>query len=150
MSPEPPIPLFYRIIFLYIEPIAVTSGALQSFFTPTKFIKFLQPTPIAVPQELQIIFSYLAATYFLLAWIEAVVLRCTSSPEVWTTIQLGILLSDAFHLYASVVALGLDRFCDPRKWRVEDRINLGLIAGNGMVRLMFVLGVGIDQCEFPS
>ena len=143
MSQETPLPLFYRIIFLYIEPLAVTSGALQSFFTPAKFIHFLQPTPIAVPKELQIVFSYLSATYLLLAWMEAVVLRCTSDQEVWKMIQLGIFLSDVFHLYASVVALGLDRFCDPRKWRVEDRINLGLIAGNGVVRLMFILGVGI-------
>ena len=143
MSHETQLPLFYRIIFLYVEPLAVTSGALQSFFTPAKFIHFLQPTPIAVPKELQIVFSYLSATYLLLAWMEAVVLRCTSDQEVWRMIQLGIFLSDVFHLYASVVALGLDRFCDPRKWRVEDRINLGLIAGNGVVRLMFILGVGI-------
>ena len=60
-------------------------------------------------------------------------------------IQLGIFLSDALHLYASVVALGLNRFCDPRKWRVEDRINIGLIAGNGIVRLLFILGVGLGS-----
>lgn len=145
MSPEAQIPLFYRVVFLYIEPVAVTSGALQSFFTPAKFIHFLQPTPTAVPKELQIIFSYLSATYLLLAWNEAVVLRCTSSQEVWKMIQLGIFLSDALHLYASVVALGLNRFCDPRKWRVEDRINIGLIAGNGIVRLLFILGVGLGS-----
>ena len=143
MSQEAQIPLVYRIIFLYLEPVLVTSGALQSFFTPGKFIRFIQPTPIAVSKELQIVFSYLSATYIMLAWNEAVVLRCASSHEVWMTVQLGIFLSDIFHLYASVVALGINRFCDPFNWRVEDRINLGFIAGNGIVRLMFMLGVGI-------
>lgn len=137
------IPSLYRILFLYIEPVAIISGAIQSFSTPTKFSNFLQPTPATVPRELQIVFSYLSANYFLLAWLEAVVLRCTSSLKVWKVIQLGIFLSDAFHLYASAVALGSNRFWDPRKWRTEDRINLGLIAGNGTVRLMFLLGVGM-------
>ncbi len=137
------IPTLYRILFLYIEPVAIISGAIQSFFTPTKFAVFLQPTSTTVSKELQIVFSYLSANYFLLAWLEAVVLRCTSSLKVWKVIQLGIFLSDAFHLYASANALGSTRFWDPRKWRAEDRINLGLIAGNGTARLMFLLGVGM-------
>ena len=145
MSSSVQVPLAYRILFLYLEPVAITSGALQSFFTPDKFTHFLSPTPTKVPKELQIIFSYLSATYLLLAWNEAVVLRCTSSLKVWKAIQLGIFLSDALHMYATAVALGPGRFWNPRKWRVEDRINLGLIGGNGMVRLMFLLGVGMEK-----
>lgn len=140
------VPLLYRLFFLYIEPIGALVGALQAHFTPTDFlVTFIQAPPIPVQLQHQIVFDQLAATYFLFAFNEAVVLRSTHDLRVWKTIILGILICDLIHLYGSYCALGPEVFWNPLLWRWYDAVNLGMLWGPGGLRLAFLLGVGLEE-----
>src|SRR5436190_15183723 len=125
MAP-PKIPLAYRILFLYIEPLAALGGAVSTHFFPSTYLLGMSPSATAstYSPQTQVVFDQLAATYFLFAFNEAVVLRVTSELKVWKAIVLGILLCDVMHLYGSGAAMGWDVFISPWLWRSEDTVNL--------------------------
>ncbi|MCJ1290689.1 hypothetical protein MMC34_002231 [Xylographa carneopallida] len=140
------IPLPYRILLLYLEPVAAFNGAILSHFFPAYYLAGMSPsaTTTTYSSPSQVIFDQLAACYFLFAFNEAVVLRSTSDLRVWKAIVLGILICDLFHLYGTWEALGA-AFWDPRLWRVEDWVNLAMLYGPGGMRLAFLIGVGLKE-----
>jgi len=138
------IPLPYRILFLYFEPFMAFFGAVICHFDPTRFLNTMSPTAVYAPSN-QVIFDQVAATYTLFAFNEAVVLRVTNELRVWKTIMIGILICDAIHLYASYVALGPAAFWDPRLWRLEDAVNLGILWGQSAFRIAFLLDIGRNK-----
>src|SRR5437667_6315759 len=95
------IPLPYRILLLYFEPLAALNGAFLAHFKPSDYLLVMSPSATAstYSPQTQIVYDQLAATYLLFAFNEAVVLRVTSELRVWKAIVLGILLCDAVHLY---------------------------------------------------
>jgi len=138
------IPLAYSALFLYFEPLAAIFGAITSHFSPELFLNTMSPTAVYAPSN-QVVFDQVAATYTLFAFNEAVVLRVTDDIRVWKAILLGILLCDVIHLYASYIALGPAVFWDPRLWRPEDMVNLGMLWGQGVIRIAFLLDVGLAK-----
>lgn len=146
MSSLPHIPLIYSAIFLTIEPFLALLGALQCYTAPNTFIKtFTLPPYPPLPPSLDLIFSYLAATYFLLAFNLAITLRATNELGVWKTSLLGVLLCDVLHLYGSMRSLGVKNFWNPGRWRTEDWMNLGLLWSTAILRVFFLAGVGIED-----
>ena len=142
MAPKVALP--YRLLFLYFEPFMAFTGAIICLFNPTLFLNGMSPTAVYAPSN-QVIFDQLAGTYTLFAFNEAVVLRVTNDIRVWKAILVGILICDMIHLYASYTALGATVFWDPRLWRLEDTINLGTLWGQSVVRIAFLLNIGLDK-----
>jgi len=142
----PGVALPYQILFLYFEPFMAFGGAILCHFKPALFLNTMSPTAIYAPSN-QVIYDQVAATYTLFAFNEAVVLRVTNDLRVWKTILLGILVCDIIHLYASYTALGAATFWDPRLWRWGDAINLGSLWGQAVIRVAFLLNVGLDKGE---
>ncbi|KAI5461768.1 hypothetical protein BGZ63DRAFT_424630 [Mariannaea sp. PMI_226] len=140
----PHIPLIYRGLFLFFEPCAALLGSFILHFTPWDFLNTMSATAKYAPDN-QVIYDYLAATYALFAFNEAVVLRLTNDLRVWKGIVVGILLCDAIHLYGSWAELGSTMFWNPLNWRTEDWTNLGLLWGQAVIRIAFVFGVGLGN-----
>jgi len=63
-------------------------------------------TPVADSPHFRVIFDQLAATYFLFAFNEAVVLRLTADVRVWKALLFGIACCDAVHIWGTSQALG--------------------------------------------
>ena len=156
----PYIPLPYRILLLWFEPLAALNGAYLSHFDPAYFLNVMTPqaynpsfSPLSRPSpsdpkqsiydpRTQIIYTLLASTYVLFAFNEAVVLRITDDIRVWKALVLGILLCDAGHLWAAWKVLG-DGGVAGLRW--EDWVNLVMILGPGALRVALCLGVGIKE-----
>ncbi|KAH7141444.1 hypothetical protein B0J13DRAFT_556847 [Dactylonectria estremocensis] len=134
------IPLVYRALFLYYEPFVAFLGAGIVHFTPAKFLNTMSSNAKYAPDN-KVIYDQLAATYFLIAFNNAVVLRVTNDIQVWRAMQIGMLLCDVLHLYGSRITLGSLVFWDPRSWRREDWVNMGSLCGPAAIRLAFLAGV---------
>jgi hypothetical protein len=150
-SPHP-IPLVYRVFHIYIEPISAILGALQSLvITPTYLSIITQPsiyvsgTPLTGLNNL--LLAQVASLYVLLGVAELTVLRTSRDIKVWTGLIIAITCSDVGHLYAAWIGQGgLDgglAFWDPRLWRQEEWINLGLTWFSFFLRLAYLAGVGM-------
>lgn len=142
--PLPQIPLPYRVLLLWFEPLAAFNGALLAHFTPTRYLNTMSAVAKYDPSN-QVIYDQLAATYFLFAFNEAIVLRLSSDLRVWKAMVLGILLCDIIHLYGSWSALGTEVFVSPWLWRPEDAVNLSMLYVPGAMRIAFLLEVGYGK-----
>jgi hypothetical protein len=141
------IPLVYRVYFLWFEPLLALNGAFMSAFKTDEFLSVMTPlaTPLALNPVFHVVFDQLAATYFLFAFNEAVVLRLSSDLRVWKAALLGIACCDLLHVYATGRALGFEALVNPSLWRVVDGINLALLYVPCLLRLSFIFEVGFPQ-----
>ena len=142
------LPIVYRVTFLTIEPFLALLGAMHAHMAPASFLAGFVPPPASssssLDPALHIVFTYLAATYVLVAFTLAVVLRATSELRVWNAVLLGVLVCDVLHLYGSLRALGPDVFWNPVRWRGQDWTNLGLLWSMAVLRVCFLMGLGIE------
>ena len=143
-SQLPHIPLIYRVLLLWFEPLAAFNGAILCHFDAPSFLNTMSATAVYTPSS-QVIFDQLAATYTLFAFNEAVVLRISKDLKVWKAMILGILLCDTLHLYASWVVMGTELFVRPWLWRAEDAIAVGMLWVPIVIRIAFLLEVGIRR-----
>jgi hypothetical protein len=144
-----PIPLVYRLLFTTLEPIAALFGAFLLLRNPAQFLATMSPSA-ALSASKKVIYDQLAATYTLMAWNQAVVLRLAGASRddprtmrVWRGVMFGVLVCDAMHLYGSFEALGGDVFWSPARWRGEDWGNLAFLWAMAAVRLAFLFGLGL-------
>lgn len=143
------LPLVYRVLFLYFEPMGALLGSLLLHFSPQKFLTTMRPDLVYDAMH-QVVYDMLAATYVLFAFNEAVILRLTNDLRIWKALLCGILLCDAIHLYGSCSALGNSVFWNPLLWRWEDAVNLGSLWLQGAIRVAFIYGLGLDHVGFKS
>ncbi|PVI03821.1 hypothetical protein DM02DRAFT_640360 [Periconia macrospinosa] len=144
------IPLPYRILHLYLEPLMALNGAILCIFNPSLFLSTFSPT-LRYTHSSQIIYDQLAATYVFLAFVEGVVLRATTELRVWKTVLGGLLVCDVLHLLAGVRCMSEEgRLLGVREWRVEDWIAVGTLLGPAAVRVAFLSGVGFALGPNPS
>lgn len=149
------IPLPYRALFLYLEPLAALGGTLTLILQPAMFLNTMTPHATYAADN-YVIYQNLAATYLLFSWFEAVVLRVAGGNlAIWRAVLGGIMLCDVIHLYASWSALeaaaaaglngGTNVFWRPELWRWEDWVNLGTLWGQAAVRVAFLAGWGVGK-----
>lgn len=148
MTPHP-IPWYYRVPLLYVEPPMALVGALMLFNSPYDFLNTMSPrasrssTVAASLSEVRVLTDQLAILLLVFTFNLAVVLRVTRDPVVWRVACAGMLMSDVLHTTASARELGWATAGAPRLWRWEDWVNFGVLGGMGLVRLGVVLGVGL-------
>ena len=96
MAPNTPnIPAFYRLVFLYLEPVSILAGAVQACCFQSAYLSLTHASsaPSVVPVSTSIVLTQLANLYLGLALTEALILRVTSEYSVWkaliTVLQIG-------------------------------------------------------------
>ena len=148
------IPWPYTLFHLYLEPLFAFLGSLQAAFIPTQYLKVF--TPRTYPSlssnaqitrsVFQVPFDQVAACYVLFAWNEAITLRVARNDiRVWKAILGGIAVCDVLHLAGAYRAMGPEVFLNPALWRSEDWVNLLLLWPPLMMRVAFVLEVGVES-----
>ncbi|KAL8878533.1 MAG: hypothetical protein Q9198_003676 [Flavoplaca austrocitrina] len=138
------IALPYRILFLYIEPLAAFFGTYTNLFQPEPYLLSLSPN--AVYSSLTYpIYAQIAGHDLLFSWLQAVLLRSTSSVKIWKIVLFGMLMCDVLHLYGSYVVLGAGGFFNPQTWRWEEWITFVMTYGPGLLRAAFCLGIGVGK-----
>ncbi|KAF9741912.1 hypothetical protein PMIN03_013032 [Paraphaeosphaeria minitans] len=143
-SLSPAIPPWYRIIYLYIEPISTFVGAVYAHHFQSTYLQLqhadsapLEPLPLGT----SIVLTQLANLYLLLCINEALVLRATTDLKVWKTFLFGLLVADFGHLY-SVHLVGswvYWRFWD---WNAIDMGNVPFVYLLALSRMLFIFEVG--------
>jgi hypothetical protein len=138
---------FYRIFFLYLEPLSTIIGAFYAFVLPSTYLELTHaasaPTATSVPISTQVVLAQLANLYFLFAINEGLVLRCTHDLRVWKTLLFGLLVADFGHLY-SVYELGFSKYWEVWLWNAMDAGNIGFVYVGAMMRISFLLGVAVE------
>jgi hypothetical protein len=154
-------PLFYRIFFLYIDPLICLSGIYLCFFDQRTFIlngipslitsNHLQSQIHSSPNSVLNITP--ATTYFihsLGAYSLCIIFLQISllwgfkdvgngiGVKVWKNVQLGILLIDLGLLWAvgHAVGWGID------SWVQGDWVNVGILGMVAIIRSCFLIGIG--------
>ena len=144
---DPPIASVYKYFFLYLEPISAFTGAYYSFFQQETYLVLTHASSAPngpIPISTQIVLNQLANLYFLFAINEALILRSSTDLKVWRTILFCLLLADFGHLY-SVNAIGWDVYWKVLKWNAIDWGNVGFVYVGALMRLSFLLGLGMAR-----
>ena len=128
-----PIPLFYRIVLLYIEPLFAINGAFLCLASPSHFLNAVSPHhPISnaaallhnsssrssggggdddddddALRNVRILTDMLGIMQLVFAFNLAVTLRVAGTqPKIWRVMCAGMLLSDLLHIAVSVREYG--------------------------------------------
>jgi hypothetical protein len=140
------IALWYRLFFLYIEPVATAVGAYYAWFQQHDYLDMTYASASAVsfgPSAREsIVLSQLANMYAVFALNEALVLRSTTNLRVWRVFLFGLLLADFGHIY-SVKDVGLDVYWQFWNWNSMYWGNLGFVYVGAATRIAFLTGVGV-------
>jgi hypothetical protein len=145
----PNVPTFYRLVFLWIEPISTFVGAVYAHFSQSYFLTLTHAASapgLSVPLSTSIVLSQLANMYLGLGLLEASVLRATSELKVWRTLLTIMLLADIGHLY-TVAPLGSWVFWDYSRWNSIDWGNVPVVYFLAITRSLFLLGVGMQPAS---
>lgn len=142
------IPFFYRLTFLYLEPISILMGAVQACFFQSAYLRLTHASSapsVVVPVSTSIVLTQLANLYLGLAITEALVLRVTTEYSVWKALIIVLLIADVGHLY-SVLPLGFSRaFLQWWNWNAIDWGNVGWVYFLALTRISMLLGIGFGR-----
>ncbi|KAL3419372.1 NADP-dependent alcohol dehydrogenase-like protein [Phlyctema vagabunda] len=147
-SPNFKLPTLYSFFFLVVEPISTFVGAYYAHFQPAVYLQLTHAasspsTPAEIPLATSIVLTQLANLYLLFGINEALVLRSTSSQQVWRAVLMGLLLADLGHLY-SVSGLGAEVYFKFWTWNEMMWGNVGFVYVGAAMRIAFLLGVGLN------
>lgn len=144
-----PLPSFYRLFFLTIEPISALVGAFFAHFRQHDYLTMTHADSVTldangnVPVVTSVVLSQLANLYLLFTLNEALVLRTTADRRVWRTLLFGLLVADLGHLY-SLRALGSDIYWRADQWNAMGWGNVPFVYVGASMRLAFLWGVGLS------
>ena len=139
------IPFWYRLFFLYLEPISTIVGAYYAHLQQQLYLDLtdLSSSPAdGVPTGTSIALSQLANLYFMFALIEALVLRSTRDHLTWQAVLLSMLVADYGHLY-TVKLLGSQVYWHMTSWNAIDWGNIAFVYIGAFSRTLFLLGFGL-------
>ncbi|KAH7382188.1 hypothetical protein BKA66DRAFT_418541 [Pyrenochaeta sp. MPI-SDFR-AT-0127] len=142
------IPAFYRLVFLWLEPVSILTGAVYAHLLPSVYLHLTHAAsaPSTLPISTSIIMTQLANLYLGLALLEATVLRASCDPKVWRAFVMGLLVADVGHLY-SVRALGWDIYWAWWRWNAIDWGNVPFVYFLAVTRVLMLFGLGFGSNE---
>ncbi|KAF1843111.1 uncharacterized protein K460DRAFT_368033 [Cucurbitaria berberidis CBS 394.84] len=145
-APSARIPVFYRLVFLWLEPVSILTGAVYAHFLPSVYLALTHAAsaPTTMPVSTAIIMTQLANLYLGLGLLEATVLRSTCDSKVWSSFIMALLVADLGHLY-SVRLLGWQIYWAWSTWNAIDWGNVPFVYFLAGTRLCFLLGVGFTS-----
>ncbi|KAL5319171.1 hypothetical protein ACEPPN_012220 [Leptodophora sp. 'Broadleaf-Isolate-01'] len=143
------IPIFYRIFFLYIDPLICLIGVYTYFFDHATFIESGTPHSISAtvadtqhlsPLE-QFLLPALGSYALCIFGIQILLLHQFHDVKIWRIVMFSILLTDLGLSYVVYSADPLG-FWDVRGWTGGDWTNNGILGAVIAIRTAFLLGIG--------
>ncbi|RAO64416.1 uncharacterized protein BHQ10_000428 [Talaromyces amestolkiae] len=141
------IALYYRVFFLFIEPLFALFGAICAGLYPGRYLAMTEHLPSSIgilPLGIHVSLRQLANMYLLFALNEALVLRVTTDRRVWRMLLLNLAIADIGHLI-SVAPLGPGIYCDITQWNTMDWGNIPFVYLGLTSRLCFLMGYGVKS-----
>lgn len=143
-----PIPLFYRIAFLVVDPLIAGSGAYLDLFNPAFVFNSVVPSTIAPYNPLYSFLQHqLAAALLLCVTIDLFLLRKTRELWIWDPVQAGQLLWDIIMVGSHILSLEQQHRLSLHGLRPEDWGSLAVTGGIGLVRIAFLTRLGFGKIE---
>lgn len=146
------IALYYRVIFLFIEPLFARFGAICAGLYPGHYLAMTEHLPSSIgilPLGIHVSLRQLANMYLLFALNEALVLRVTNDQRVWRMLLLNLAIADIGHLI-SVAPLGVGIYCDVARWNSMDWGNVPFVYLGLTSRVCFLMGWGVKSKRLRS
>jgi hypothetical protein len=145
------IPLFYRIVLLWYEPIAAGLGIYLTLAAPDAYLNSFIPSTLAVRNPLHdMLFNQLGAAFFYVATSQAILLRYTNDIGVWKILNGCLLGWDIILLYSFWNGLWMQGRLAPGNWRSEDLSALIPTMFMTVVRAAVVAGVGLRTSKLST
>ncbi|KAI5475486.1 hypothetical protein MNV49_001341 [Pseudohyphozyma bogoriensis] len=145
------IPLFYRVLFKYIDPPMPLFGLVAYTSYPSFILSGFVSSPILPPApETTLLLYAMAGFYGALMSLQILLLHFAHPNDVrtWKILQGATVFVDVGMVAGFLKALdGQGRWWDLTRWRGDE---MNQIVGNavlGLIRLAFVLGVGLKKSE---
>ncbi|KAI0000264.1 hypothetical protein F4779DRAFT_622538 [Xylariaceae sp. FL0662B] len=142
------IPLIYRIIFTWIDPILCLQIVYLNWATPDAVMTtFLPHATVGYHPDLAPLFHLIASSFMLTGLFSAVLLRYSQDVNIWKVTQFCIWVVDVSLVVSKAVWLrdhgGWDALQQAENWGSNDAIGVGLF----VARLLFVLGIGLRTTD---
>lgn len=144
----PAIPEYYRIFFLWVEPIVTLAGFVAAGFFGHDYLVMThaETTPsriLGLPIATSVALRQLANLYLAFALNEFFVLRATNDLKVWKSLLAVLLVADVGHLIACFQAGGFSQYYDVTKWNAMAYGNLAFVYVGATMRSCFLADVGM-------
>lgn len=146
------IPFFYKLFYLYIEPLSALGGAIYAGFLPRTYLNDLTiaaTRPIfhndaAISAQVFMTLYQLSNLYLLFALNEHLVLSSTDNIRTWKRLLFGLLIADFGHLL-SLTPLGPEVYWSVWNWNAMMWGSIGFVYLGAASRISFLLGVGLGS-----
>ncbi|KAK4952557.1 hypothetical protein LTR10_009363 [Elasticomyces elasticus] len=140
------IPPFYRTFFQTIDPTIASTGFITALGFPGFLLRTYSPTATVPPAvETTMVLDSLSGFYLSIIVLQVFLLR--AKPEdltVWRLLQFSILITDIVMCGGTARALNAQGRLNPADWRSEEAGSLAITVGVGLIRIAFLLGVGLQ------
>ncbi|KAK3667682.1 hypothetical protein LTR22_001497 [Elasticomyces elasticus] len=101
------VPLLYRVLLQYIEPLFTLGGIALVLMKPEQYLQTMtRGTVTSLGRPADWLMTELVGGWMHFAFTEAVVLRLVDDLRVWKLLCVGMLLSDLAYTYSLVQAVG--------------------------------------------
>jgi hypothetical protein len=143
-TPSTRYPAFYRIFFTWLDPLVCIWGAYMDFFDPTLVLSSHIPN---LPADIghTMILRQRGGGMLNFGFISAVLLRYTTDLNIWRIVQFACLIVDFTEFWGGFGALGTQGRLDVGTWRVEDWATMGITGTATLVRMAFLMGIGLGS-----
>ncbi|KAF2832210.1 hypothetical protein CC86DRAFT_451805 [Ophiobolus disseminans] len=138
------IPLFFRLFFTYVDPLICLWGAYMDFFLPRLVLSSHIPLPTPDIGH-SMILKQRGGGMLNFGIISAVLLRYTYDVKIWNIVQVANLIVDLAYFWAVYEALSVQGRLDVGTWRKEDWGSVVITGTAGIVRMVFLAGVGFGK-----
>ncbi|KAK4496241.1 hypothetical protein PRZ48_012221 [Zasmidium cellare] len=141
-----PVPTFYRIAFLIIDPLIAISGVYLNIFAPALTVDSFVPSSLSPYQPLQsFLLHQIAGGLLTCAILDVFLLRKTNEVWIWRTQQWAQLAYDVVILTSQVYSWVQQGRLSLGALRLEDWASFAIVAVVGLVRILFIAGIGMKR-----
>ena len=139
---------FYRFWLPTLDPIVAFTGVLANVFAQSTILNSYNAsfpsTAKHVPTEAAVCLETIAGSLLATLFLQVVLLRARwNDLTVWRCVQLSILIVDLAMLGAMSKALYAQGRLSLIEWRWEEWTNMGITGGVALIRVAFLLGIGV-------
>jgi hypothetical protein len=141
------VPFIYRLLLTVVEPLFALNGAVMVFVAPANYLSMVTRDTGVFRTESTFLYTCMGGGWLYLAFVEAIVLRACDDLRLWRLLCLGMLLSmDLSYCVSAVQAVGgWAVWSDLSAWTLDDHLVFWGTVPFALVRVLFLLGVGIKS-----
>ncbi|EME82291.1 uncharacterized protein MYCFIDRAFT_211588 [Pseudocercospora fijiensis CIRAD86] len=145
MASSKTIPSFYRIFFLYVDPLIAGSGVCMNIFTPQVSVDAFVPASISPYNTLQStpLCHQIAGGLLTCAVLDFTLLRRTNEVWIWQAQQYAQLAYDVVILWSIWTSLAQQDRLHLAGLRIEDWGTIVIVFVCGLLRALFCANVGL-------